>query len=66
MKNLNYLDNTSKIDKLKQSLQQLAQKKAVEILKESGYTENKKHYFLRKYEMYFVIYQQLKMAHGLE
>lgn len=55
-----------KIDELKQSLQQLAWKKASEILEESGYNENEKFYALRKYEMQFAIYQQLKMTYGLE
>ena len=55
-----------KIDELKQRLQQLAWKKANEILEESGYNENEKFYALRKYEMQFAIYQQLKMTHGLE
>ncbi len=55
-----------KIDELKQSLQQLAWKKASEILKESGYNENEKYYALRKYEMQFSIYRQLKMTYGLE
>jgi hypothetical protein len=54
-------------DKLKQSLQELAWKKASEILEESGYNENanEKFYALRKYEMQFVIYQQLKMTFAL-
>jgi hypothetical protein len=55
-----------KIDELKQSLQQLAWKKASEILEESGYNETEKYYALRKYEMQFAIYQHLKMTYGLE
>jgi hypothetical protein len=55
-----------KTDELKQSLQQLAWKKASEILEESGYNETEKYYALRKYEMQFAIYQHLKMTYGLE
>jgi hypothetical protein len=55
-----------KIDELKLSLQDLAWKKANEILEESGYNKNEKFYTLRKYEMQFAIYQQLKMTYGLE
>ena len=55
-----------KIHELKQSLQRLAWKKASEILEESGYNENEKYYALRKYEMQFAIYRQLKMTYGLE
>jgi len=51
---------------LKQKLQNLAWQKAGEILSESGYSENDKYYALRKYEMQFVIYQQLKMCYRLK
>jgi len=51
---------------LKQKLQNLAWQKAGETLNESGYSENDKFYALRKYEMQFVIYQQLKMCYGLQ
>ena len=54
-----------KIDELKQSLQQLASKKASEILEESGYN-SEKFYALAKYEMQLAIYRQLKITYGLE
>lgn len=51
---------------LRQKLQNLAWKKAGETLIESGYSEDDTFYSLRKYEMQFAIYQQLKMCYGLQ
>jgi len=52
--------------KLKQKLQDLAWKKTGEILVESGYSEDDKFYYLRKYEMQSQIYKQLKMCYNLQ
>ena len=54
------------MDELKQKLQQIAWNKAEEILSESGCSENDEYYALRKYEIQFVIYEQLKMCHKVK
>lgn len=51
---------------LRQKLQNLAWQKAGETLIESGFSEHDKFYSLRKYEMQFSIYQQLKLCYGLK
>lgn len=58
------MDDLTKLN-LRRKLQNLAWQKAGETLVESGYSENDKFYSLRKYEMQFAIYQQLKTCYGL-
>lgn len=58
------MDELTKLN-LKQKLQNLAWQKAGDILIESGYSEDDQFYALRKYEMLFVIYEQLKICYGL-
>ena len=53
-------------DELKTRLSTIALSNAKQILSDSGFKESDNYYSLRQYEMQFVIYEQLKMFHGIK